>query len=165
MAGFDSEDIKYLAQTLTIPQLRAEVEIAERVGNCIRAWEGTEADYCDDFPWDDFVAACQEAITLQRNTTPKPVLKPGRVDLDAVRAHASIVDVIGQYTKLRKSGTRYTGLCPLHADKRTLSLVVYPEQQSWHCFGACGRGGDVIDFVMLAEHLDFKDAAARLAGC
>lgn len=51
--------------------------------------------------------------------------------------------------------------CPFHAGDRDASLKVYPEQNSWHCFG-CGKGGSVIDFVMEMEHYGFRQAAAKL---
>lgn len=51
--------------------------------------------------------------------------------------------------------------CPFHAGDRDASLKVYPEQNSWHCFG-CGKGGSVIDFVMEMENCGFRQAAAKL---
>lgn len=51
--------------------------------------------------------------------------------------------------------------CPFHAGDRDASLKVYPEQNSWHCFG-CGKGGSVIDFVMEMERCGFRQAAAKL---
>ena len=53
--------------------------------------------------------------------------------------------------------------CPFHSGDRDASLKVYPEQNSWHCFG-CGKGGSVIDFVMEMEHYGFRQAAAKLDG-
>lgn len=51
--------------------------------------------------------------------------------------------------------------CPFHAGDWDASLKVYPEQNSWHCFG-CGKGGSVIDFVMEMERCGFRQAAAKL---
>ena len=51
--------------------------------------------------------------------------------------------------------------CPFHSGDRDASLKVYPEQNSWHCFG-CGKGGSVIDFVMEMERCGFRQAAAKL---
>ena len=51
--------------------------------------------------------------------------------------------------------------CPVHAGDRDASLKVYPEQNSWHCFG-CGKGGSGIDFLMEIEHYGFRQAAAKL---
>ncbi len=64
--------------------------------------------------------------------------------------------------ELRPSGQRLVGRCPFHRDSRP-SLVVYPANQSYFCFG-CGAGGDVIDFVARLEGVGFKEAAAMLAG-
>ncbi len=71
-----------------------------------------------------------------------------------------IVEVVEGYTTLRKSGSNFSGKCPIHNDK-TPSMVVYPDNQSWHCFG-CNKGGDVIRFIQSVEGTDFKGAIAIL---
>lgn len=63
-------------------------------------------------------------------------------------------------TLLKKYGSRYKALCPLHHEK-TPSFTVYPDTQSFHCFG-CGEGGDVIGFIMKLKGASFKDATAYL---
>ena len=60
-----------------------------------------------------------------------------------VKAAVDIVDLAGRFIKLQCRGRSLVGLCPFHTEK-TPSFVVNPERQSWRCFGACGRGGDVI---------------------
>ena len=82
--------------------------------------------------------------------------------VDEVKARLDIVDVIGGYARLQKAGRYYKALCPFHQEK-TPSFVVYPERQSWHCFGACGTGGDVIAFVSRKENLDFGGSLRLLA--
>src|SRR5438105_4417168 len=72
-----------------------------------------------------------------------------------------IVEVISAHTDLRRSGTRYTGLCPFH-DERSPSFSVDPTEKLYHCFG-CGVGGDVIKFVEEKEGLAFPDAVEALA--
>ncbi len=72
-----------------------------------------------------------------------------------------IVDVIGMYTALKKSGRGFVGLCPFHSEK-TPSFHVSPDKQLYHCFG-CGEGGTVLTFVMKAENLDFVEGLKFLA--
>lgn len=81
--------------------------------------------------------------------------------IDRVREHYDIVDVVGRYVQLKKSGRNYFGLCPFHSEK-TPSFSVSPEKQIYYCFG-CGEGGDVIKFVMEMEQLSFVEAVRRLA--
>lgn len=83
--------------------------------------------------------------------------------IDDVKQKTNILAVVGKYVKLQKTGRTYRGLCPFHQEKHG-SFFVYPERQSWHCFGACGTGGDVFSFVMKKENLDFGEALRLLAG-
>lgn len=83
--------------------------------------------------------------------------------VDEIKSRLDIVEVINTYVPLKKAGRYYKGLCPFHSEK-TPSFVVFPENQSWHCFGACGTGGDVFSFIMQKEKLDFGEALHLLAG-
>jgi DNA primase len=82
--------------------------------------------------------------------------------VDEVKDRLDIVEVIQSYVPLKKAGRNYKGLCPFHAEK-TPSFVVFPETGTWHCFGACGVGGDVLTFIMKRENLDFGEALQILA--
>lgn len=82
--------------------------------------------------------------------------------VDEIKSRLDIVEVINTYVPLKKAGRHYKGLCPFHNEK-TPSFVVFPENQSWHCFGACGTGGDVFSFIMQKEKLDFGEALHLLA--
>src|SRR4030043_390738 len=80
-----------------------------------------------------------------------------------VKQRLDIVELVSEYATLQKAGRNFKGLCPFHSEKHA-SFYVFPEQQSWHCFGACGTGGDVFSFIMKKENIDFGEALRLLAG-
>jgi len=84
-----------------------------------------------------------------------------REDVERVREAIDIVELIGSTLDLRKAGKNYKALCPFHQEK-TPSFYVFPETQSFYCFG-CGASGDAITFVMRTEQLGFREALERLA--
>jgi DNA primase len=81
--------------------------------------------------------------------------------VEAVKAAVDIVTLVEPYTRLRKSGARYVGLCPFHQEK-TPSFGVTPDRGTFKCFG-CGEGGDAITFVEKKENVDFVGAIEWLA--
>ena len=83
-------------------------------------------------------------------------------DIVAVRDATDIVAVITKYTQLRRTGQRWVGLCPFHAEK-TPSFSVNQELGLYRCWG-CQVRGNVITFVREVEHLDFVGAVELLAG-
>lgn len=83
--------------------------------------------------------------------------------VDEIKARLDIVDFISHTVNLRKAGKNYTGFCPFHPNTKTPSFIVFPETQTWRCFGACADGGDIFSFVMKREGYDFKEALQLLA--
>src|SRR5467141_2933608 len=80
---------------------------------------------------------------------------------EQIRAASDIVDVIGSYLPLKRSGANFTALCPFHKEKSP-SFNVNPHLQIFKCFG-CHKGGDVFTFVKEYESIDFPEAVRRLA--
>jgi len=78
-----------------------------------------------------------------------------------IKSRLDIIDIIGEYLKLRKVGAGYQALCPFHNEK-TPSFYVSPERQTYKCFG-CGAYGDIFSFVMEMEGIEFREALHLLA--
>ena len=85
-----------------------------------------------------------------------------RLIIDEIKARLDIVEVVGQYVPLKRSGRSYKALCPFHNEK-TPSFFVFPDTGTWRCFGACGVGGDIFSFVEKKENLPFADVYRLLA--
>ena len=81
--------------------------------------------------------------------------------VEAIKDRSDIVDLIGTYVSLKRAGSNYGGLCPFHSEK-TPSFTVFPDNQSFFCFG-CEAGGDAFTFIMRMENLDYKGSIEFLA--
>ncbi|EOL44418.1 DNA primase [Enterococcus caccae] len=81
--------------------------------------------------------------------------------IEEVRQRTNIVDVVGQYVQLKKSGKNYMGLCPFH-EERSPSFSVAEDKQIFHCFG-CGKGGTVFNFLQEIEGINFPESVRRVA--
>ena len=83
--------------------------------------------------------------------------------IEEVKSRLDIVETVGSYVpNLKRSGRTWKANCPFHSE-RTPSFIVDPGRNSWHCFGACSTGGDVIEFVRRFEGLEFREALRRCA--
>ncbi len=83
--------------------------------------------------------------------------------VDDIKDRLDIVEIVGQTVKLRRTGKNYIGFCPFHSNTRTPAFVVFPETQTWRCFGQCNEGGDIFGYMMKREGWDFNEALRNLA--
>jgi DNA primase len=81
--------------------------------------------------------------------------------IEAIKAKIDITEEIGLVVGLQKAGKALKGVCPFH-NERTPSFYVFPETQTWRCFG-CNEGGDIFAFVQKQQSLDFREALEYLA--
>lgn len=83
-------------------------------------------------------------------------------DIELIKSKIDIVEFISEYIQVKRVGRNFKALCPFHSEK-TPSFYISAERQSWHCFGACGEGGDVISFLEKWENIEFIEALRILA--
>ena len=81
--------------------------------------------------------------------------------IEELTRRTDIVDLVGSYVQLKRKGRLYGGLCPFHSEK-TPSFYVYPDTQSFYCFG-CGAGGDAIAFAKKINSISYGEAVKLLA--
>jgi DNA primase len=81
---------------------------------------------------------------------------------DRVKQRGDMLAIAGSYTRLRRSGRQFVGLCPFHKERHP-SFFVHPQKKLFHCFG-CGAGGDLFALVMRAENCDFRNALKIVQG-
>ena len=82
--------------------------------------------------------------------------------IEEIKRKVDIVEFIGNFITLKKAGRNFKAICPFHQEKSP-SFVVSPDRGIWHCFGACGEGGDAIKFLMKWENITFIEALKELA--
>ena len=83
--------------------------------------------------------------------------------VDDIKDRLDIVEIVGQTVKLRRTGKNYIGFCPFHSNTRTPAFVIFPETQTWRCFGQCNEGGDIFGYMMKREGWDFNETLRQLA--
>lgn len=82
--------------------------------------------------------------------------------IEEIKRKIDIVEFIDSFITLKKAGRNFKAICPFHQEKSP-SFVVSPDRGIWHCFGACGEGGDAIKFLMKWENITFIEALKELA--
>src|SRR6185295_19534670 len=83
--------------------------------------------------------------------------------IEEIRERIDILDLVRQTATGEKRAGRVTAfICPYHGEK-TASMVVYPDQGRWYCYGACKQGGDIFSWVQRRDNVDFFSALQILA--
>ena len=145
-------DTEALALRFTLKELRKELHIAEL--NCL-------PDQNDYGYWIWYKETVETAITIKQRTQPKPIIKPGHIDTETLKANADIIAIMETYgIKLKKAGCNFKACCPFHSEK-TPSFTIYPAENRWHCFG-CQADGDIFTFVQKIEGVSFREAASKV---
>ena len=80
--------------------------------------------------------------------------------IEELTRRVDIVDLVGSYVQLKRKGRLYSGLCPFHSEK-TPSFYVYPDTQSFYCFG-CGAGGSAVSFMQKIDNISYTEAVKLL---
>ncbi len=91
-----------------------------------------------------------------------PEISVMKDQIEEIKSKLNIVDYLGTYIQLKKAGRNYKAICPFHKE-RSPSFMVSADRQTWHCFGACQTGGDIISFCMKWENITFYEALKELA--
>src|ERR1700760_3267122 len=81
--------------------------------------------------------------------------------IQQITSRIDIIDVVGEFVRLKKRGANYLGLCPFHGEKSP-SFTVSPSKGIYKCFG-CGKAGNSVNFIMEHESLSYPDALRYLA--
>lgn len=82
--------------------------------------------------------------------------------IEEIKQRLELAEYIGRTVDLKRAGRTYKACCPFHIEN-TPSFVVFPHTGTWHCFGACGEGGDLFSFVQKRDGLTFSEALRQLA--
>ena len=175
---FDNDEAGRKGAEKLLTKLPAKLIIFPRFKTDIRPPQPMEKDITDYFikykqTKEDFQKLLSEAKSHQLPLSPQPLPKikqrhflkthylNNRITKEDIFA-AKEIPIAALYGKfLKLSNGRAIGRCPFHNETEG-SFVIYMQQNKWHCFGACGKGGDAIDYIMQRDGCNFITAVKRL---
>lgn len=170
---------KGLSVTLTSRQARVQqrllrnapwCDFCEKFGRHLDPSSPDEGPRCVYWPntdleeWNVHAEACIQTWELIKTLWPEVIAPPanpsqrpavGQTLIERIKSRFHVEDVARRLTDLRGNST-LTGKCPLHHEQHGRSFVVWPESQTWRCYGACSRGGDVIDLWAAAREAGYR---------
>lgn len=159
--NFDENDLKFVIGRFSVEKIREMAKVCENSAAMCKVFGYWHREYYNT----SFAELYRQAIKRKTEVTEVHKSSVGHNQLESVasiKARIDIVDYIGEHVRLHKSGRGFNGLCPFHSEKQP-SFYVYPEKQTWHCYGACSTGGDIFTFVMKHDGIDFKAAHYKLS--
>lgn len=155
------ESSREISSPVSISQHGPGAVLCGNCGSKLRCCRSCSEKFCQSCACESGISLCVLCFDCARLRRPRN-LEPA-LNSREVKRSADFVAIVSRYTKLRRAGRQYVGLCPFHVE-RTPSFYVDPRRKLFKCFGRCDARGDIFEFVMRAEHCTFPEALKIVEG-